>query len=389
MGDQLTLLKDGTHGTHKNGDFAFLLSAKNIMQNSLFFDDTDRKISKADFDNIYANYQIQQDDVLLTIVGTIGRVALFPSTSIPIAFQRSVAILRAQPLLSQNFLALELQTQPIQSKLKARSNMSAQAGIYLGDLKKITVSVPQVQEQVKMASMLTDINNLIAATQDKIDILEQISLALKRHLYNHSWSFKDEDEPWIIQTLNNSTSKIKSYSLIRSVETLTNTGYKYIHYGDIHTGKVTLINSVETLPNIPAGNYELLSKGDLILADASEDYKGIADAAILLDTDDQRVVAGLHTIALRPQNTDPVFLYYLFQTEKFKTFARKMGTGLKVFGISYSNLVRFKFASPSKTLEQQRIGNLLLTIENLLRATTTSLKALRSVKQSLLQNLFM
>lgn len=237
--------------------------------------------------------------------------------------------------------------------------------------------------------MLTGTNNLIAATQDKIDILEQISLALKRHLYNHSWSFKDEDEPWIIQTLNNSTSKIKSYSLIRSVETLTNTGYKYIHYGDIHTGKVTLINSVGTLPNIPAGNYELLSKGDLILADASEDYKGIADAAILLDTDDQRVVAGLHTIALRPQNTDPVFLYYLFQTEKFKTFARKMGTGLKVFGISYSNLVRFKFASPSKTREQQRIGNLLLTIENLLRATITSLKALRSVKQSLLQNLFM
>ncbi|EPC96713.1 type I restriction and modification system, specificity subunit S, partial [Lacticaseibacillus paracasei subsp. paracasei CNCM I-4648] len=224
---------------------------------------------------------------------------------------------------------------------------------------------------------------------DKIDILEQISLALKRHLYNHSWCFKDEDEPWIIQTLNNSTSKIKSYSLIRSVETLTNTGYKYIHYGDIHTGKVTLINSVGTLPNIPAGNYELLSKGDLILADASEDYKGIADAAIILDTDDQRVVAGLHTIALRPQNTDPVFLYYLFQTEKFKTFARKMGTGLKVFGISYSNLVRFKFASPSKLREQQRIGNLLLTIENLLRVTTTSLKALRSVKQSLLQNLFM
>lgn len=142
LGDQLTLLKDGTHGTHKNGDFAFLLSAKNIMQNSLFFDDSDRKISKADFDNIYANYQIQQDDVLLTIVGTIGRVALFPSTSIPIAFQRSVAILRAQPLLSPNFLAIELQTQPVQSKLKARSNMSAQAGIYLGDLKKITVSVP-------------------------------------------------------------------------------------------------------------------------------------------------------------------------------------------------------------------------------------------------------
>lgn len=50
--DQLSLLKDGTHGTHKDGNFAFLLSAKNVIQNSIVFDDSDRKISEDDFNDI-------------------------------------------------------------------------------------------------------------------------------------------------------------------------------------------------------------------------------------------------------------------------------------------------------------------------------------------------
>ncbi|MFK5206705.1 restriction endonuclease subunit S, partial [Lacticaseibacillus rhamnosus] len=163
--DQLSLLKDGTHGTHKDGNFAFLLSAKNVIQDSIVFDDSDRKISEDDFNDIYANYHIKKNDVLLTIVGTIGRVALFPRLTVPVAFQRSVAILRTKPTLFPYFLALELQTPTIQSKIKARANMSAQAGIYLGDLKKVVISIPKSEEQIEIAMSLNRLTNLIAATQ--------------------------------------------------------------------------------------------------------------------------------------------------------------------------------------------------------------------------------
>lgn len=379
-------VRDGTHASPKYYSQGYpLVTSKNLTSAGLDFSNISL-ISELDYKNINKRSRVDKGDILFGMIGTIGTPVMVHESNFAI---KNVALIKEREAVLNSFLVQLLKSPAFINYIRNENVGGTQKFLSLNTIRNFRFSFPTSKEQAMVSRFLEKIDSLIAATQDKIDILEQISLALKRHLYNHSWSFKDEDEPWIIQTLNNSTSKIKSYSLIRSVETLTNTGYKYIHYGDIHTGKVTLINSVETLPNIPAGNYELLSKGDLILADASEDYKGIADAAILLDTDDQRVVAGLHTIALRPQNTDPVFLYYLFQTEKFKTFARKMGTGLKVFGISYSNLVRFKFASPSKTLEQQRIGNLLLTIENLLRATTTSLKALRSVKQSLLQNLFM
>lgn len=53
--EELSLLKDGTDGTHKDGNFACLLSAKNVSQELKFADELDRKMLEDDFNDIYAN----------------------------------------------------------------------------------------------------------------------------------------------------------------------------------------------------------------------------------------------------------------------------------------------------------------------------------------------
>lgn len=90
-----------------HGNFAFLFAAKNVIQDSIVFEASARCISVQAFKAIYANYHICKKAVLLLIVGTIGRVALFPRQPVPVAFQRSVAILRTCPTLFPTFLALE------------------------------------------------------------------------------------------------------------------------------------------------------------------------------------------------------------------------------------------------------------------------------------------
>jgi type I restriction enzyme S subunit len=70
-----------------------LLSAKNLKNNKISINEDDRKISKVDFDRIYKNYNLKRGDLLLSIVGTIGNVAIVKDPE-NIAFQRSVAILR-------------------------------------------------------------------------------------------------------------------------------------------------------------------------------------------------------------------------------------------------------------------------------------------------------
>lgn len=185
------------------------------------------------------------------------------------------------------------------------------------------------------------------------------------------------------------TIPIKTYPYTRKYETKNITKFKYIHYGDIHTGKAKKINEPSKLPSITKGNYSTLRNGDVVVADASEDYKGIADAAILLSTGAFSIIAGLHTIAFRPNRklVFPMFIYYNLQTSRFKHYGYHVGTGLKVFGISSNLFFDYSAFHPS-LIEQQEISKLIESLENLLSLQQRKLEQLRQLKIFSLQRMF-
>lgn len=127
----------------------------------------------------------------------------------------------------------------------------------------------------------------------------------------------------------------------------------------------------------------------MIVADASEDYKGIADACIVNTiSNSYKIVAGLHTIAFRPKSKlCSKFLYFYLSTDIFKHFGYKTGTGLKVFGISYKELAKFKLKEPSAT-EQKKIVKLLFLIEKAIHLQQRKLELLRTLKSGLSYKLF-
>ena len=115
--EELSLLKDGTHGTHidtENGPY--LLSAKNIKNGRVNITPADRKISIEEFNKIHTNFSLQAGDVLLTIVGSIGETAVLNNAD-NITFQRSVAYLRPKSMNSQ-FLYTTISGPLFQKELK-------------------------------------------------------------------------------------------------------------------------------------------------------------------------------------------------------------------------------------------------------------------------------
>lgn len=200
--------------------------------------------------------------------------------------------------------------------------------------------------------------------------------------------FKGFNNAWEQRKLGDIATPIKTYSLTRAFETLKNTNFKYIHYGDIHTGKAKIIQNPSTLPTIKKNdNYITLKTNDIIIADASEDYKGIADAAILKDCGNYKIVAGLHTIAIRPNSCNvSSFIYILLGRDDFKHWGYKVGTGLKVFGITLKNFLKYKTFYPSLN-EQKAISNLLNLVDNLLDLQKRKYKELKLLKKALLQNI--
>ena len=184
------------------------------------------------------------------------------------------------------------------------------------------------------------------------------------------------------------TQKIKSYPISHDAEINTITGTKYIHYGDIHTGKLKRITNEKILPNINDNNYIPLKSGDVIVADASEDYKGIADACVIdLMKEHYKIVSGLHTIVFRPnERLKSDFLYTYFHTPIFKHYGYRVGTGLKVFGITYNNLSNMEIKLP-KIDEQNKVYKIINIVTNIITLQQRKLTELQLLRTSLNQQL--
>ena len=91
-----------------------------------------------------------------------------------------------------------------------------------------------------------------------------------------------------------------------------------IHYGDIHTKfqthfhlaneYVPLINDDVDLAKIKEDSY--CKVGDLVIADASEDYADIGKSIELIDINNEKLLAGLHTFLARP-SSESIALGYI------------------------------------------------------------------------------
>ncbi len=184
LGDVLVLLKDGTHGTHKDAESGpLLLSAKNIKDGTVHWDESDRRISEDEYNSIHTNFQLQKGDVLLTIVGSIGETAIL-SQSKGVTFQRSVAFLRPSDEISSEFLYSEIQGQKFQKELNDRKSTSAQPGIYLGDLGAIPIEFPTSdEEQTKVGRYFRNLDHLITLHQRKLEKLQNLKKAMLEKMF--------------------------------------------------------------------------------------------------------------------------------------------------------------------------------------------------------------
>ena len=180
----LSLLKDGTHGTHQDAEEGpYLLSAKNIKNGQIIIDDSsDRKISEDEFNQIHTKFTLENGDILLTIVGSIGESAILESAG-KFTFQRSVAFLRPSEEMTSRFLKTEIESVQFQKELNDRKSQSAQPGVYLGDLSKIPIYITSKEEQKKIGKYFSHLDNLITLHQRKCDDTKELKKYMLQKMF--------------------------------------------------------------------------------------------------------------------------------------------------------------------------------------------------------------
>ena len=208
--------------------------------------------------------------------------------------------------------------------------------------------------------------------------------------------FKEFKDEWKQIDLCNTFTFYSTNSLSRA-DLVDSGSIKNIHYGDIHQKFHNLLDiAIENLPYIKLDskinidnceNY--CQDGDLIFADASEDYDGIGKAVEIINIGNNKVVSGLHTIWARDINNIMIngFKGYLFNTPIIHNQIRVLANGFKVYGISKNNICDLDVKIPSKN-EQEKIAILFSLLDKKIELQKRKIEALKIYKKGLIQRIY-
>ena len=170
LGEIATKITDGMHnlpkGTGTDGAYP-ILSAQNI-NNGIIDINASKWVSREIFEIENRRTNVQIGDVLLTIVGAIGRVAVV-DTDLKALFQRSVCVIKLDNSVAiSRYVFFALQSSSVQSYIQVNAHGAAQKGIYLDNVSKIVVPLPPIEVQSEIVRILDDYTENVVELQNQL-----------------------------------------------------------------------------------------------------------------------------------------------------------------------------------------------------------------------------
>ena len=169
---------DGTHDSPKEAPVGKrLVTSKNVKSGRLELDSA-YLISAEDFESINKRSKVDQWDLLLTMIGTVGEVCLVTEFEPDFAI-KNVALLKCGDELKAKWLYYFLRSPQGQKLIEERKKGSTQQYVSLTELRRLPISYPDDPSVMRrIVEDLTSIDERITLLRETNTTLEAIAQAL-------------------------------------------------------------------------------------------------------------------------------------------------------------------------------------------------------------------
>lgn len=351
------------------------ITSKNIKNGFIDFKDV-KYVSVDDYNRISNNRKIKKDDMLITMIGTIGEVAIVED-EIDFYGQNLYLLRMNNEIILNKYYYYYITLNKIKRTLVEKRNTSSQGYIKAGNIENLLIPVPPLEVQEEIVRILDDYTKSVEELKEKLNA--ELITRKKQYSWYRDYLLKFENKIKIVKLgelfeFKNGINKEKSSF---------GKGTPIINYVNVYKKNKIYFEDLQGL--VEATDDELIrykvKRGDVFFTRTSETIEEIGFTSVLLEDIENCVFSGF-LLRARPL-TDlllPEYCAYCFSTSSMRNAIIRKSTYTTRALINGTSLSQIEIPLPPLEV-QKRIVEVLDNFEKTCKELNIELSSEIEIKE--------
>lgn len=378
-------VRDGTHSSPKYIDNGYpLVTSKNLTDSGLNLNDVSL-ISESDYNEINKRSKVEVGDILLGLIGTIGKPVLVETDGFAI---KNVGLIKNGGQIQNQFLLQYLKTNLFNKYIQIEMAGNTQKFLGLETLRNTKVPVPSSEEQSAIGSLFRTLDDLLASYKDNLANYQSLKATMLSKMFPKAGQTVPEirldgfEDEWKKAKLKDIAHRVQGNDGRMDLPTLT------------ISASGGWMNQIDRFSANIAGkeqkNYTLLKKGELSYNHGNSKLAKYGVVFELKEYEEALVPKVYHSFRVN-RLADAKFIEIMFSTKiPDRELGKLVSSGARMDGllnISFDDFMNIAIIIPT-IAEQQAIGSYFSNLDNLIVAHQEKISRLETLKKKLLQDMF-
>lgn len=328
--------------------------------------------------------KIKQGDLLVTGGGSIGIPYLVPNDQ-PLYFKDADLLwMKSSGIVEGSFLYNFFISPKFREYLKSISHTGTISHFTIEQAKATPFGFPSKEEQTKIASFLSAVDEKISQLTQKHELLSQYKQGMMQKLFSQQLRFKADDGSefgaWESRSLGEVGENIIGLTYSPTDVTNDGSGILVLRSSNIKNGRLDKSDQVRVNKKIK--DKIIVQANDILICTRNGSQRLIGKSVII--NDDEEMTFGAFMSVYRSEYNR--FIAYLMQTPWFFEQVQ-MNLGARINQITTGTLNEFTFDFPCLE-EQTKIANFLSAIDQKIEVVAQQIEQAKQWKKGLLQQMF-
>jgi len=305
----------------------------------------------------------------------------------------NVALIKATPAkdIDREFFFNVLRQDALFQLIDSLSRRSSgQTGVEMPALKAYGLPLPPLPEQRAIAAALSDVDALLAALDRLIAKKRDLKQATMQQLLTGKKRLPGFSGKWEVKRLGDVGKCLRgvSYRGDSDLSSYDTAHTKRLLRSNNIQDAVVVTNDVQFVNAARVSAHQVLKKDDILVCMANGSKPLVGKACVFSVNDGHVYTFGAFMGCFRTNSNEvnPSFVFYLFQTGRYRDYINNLLAGSSINNLSPSSVASLEFDMPMFA-EQTAIATVLSDMDAELAALAQRREKTRALKQGMMQEL--